>query len=114
MRKLRHGFLLADDEFSYDAPFGRPFACEGSGAMKSFVASAIALTIADKNGEGWCLIAPAMLQMSFHRDRVILTVTVGRLLEHNKERDHRQRRDHQQLVVIDVGDDLRLLRDHGV
>jgi hypothetical protein len=57
--------------------------------MKSFVASAIALT-ADTNGGGCCLITPAMLQMSFHRDRVILAVVaVGRLLEHNKERDHR-------------------------
>jgi hypothetical protein len=57
--------------------------------MKSFVASAIALT-ADTNGGGCCLITLALLQMSFHRDRVILAVVaVGRLLEHNKERDHR-------------------------
>jgi Protein of unknown function (DUF2924) len=29
-------------------------------------------------------------------------------------RDHDERRDHQQLVIVDVSNDLRLLRDHGV
>jgi Protein of unknown function (DUF2924) len=29
-------------------------------------------------------------------------------------RDHDERRDHQQLVIVDVINDLRLLRDHGV
>jgi hypothetical protein len=30
------------------------------------------------------------------------------------QRDHRKRRDHQQLIIVDVSNDLRLLRDHGV
>ena len=40
--------------------------------------------------------------------------TVGRLPEDDKQRDRGERRDHQQLVVVDIGNDLRLLRDHGV
>src|ERR1700730_9695415 len=57
---------------------------------------------------------PATLQMSFHRDRMTLIAAVGRLLEDDEQRDHSERRDHQQFVIVDVGDDLRLLRDHGV
>jgi hypothetical protein len=39
---------------------------------------------------------------------------MGGRLEDDKQRDQGKRRDHQQLVVIDVGDDLGLLRDHRV
>jgi hypothetical protein len=31
-----------------------------------------------------------------------------------KQRDHDERRDHQHLVIVDVSNDLRLPRDHGV
>ena len=41
------------------------------------------------------LRGPAMLQMSFHRDRMILTAAVGRLPEDDEQRDHGERRDHQ-------------------
>jgi hypothetical protein len=40
--------------------------------------------------------------------------TVGRFLKHQKQWDHGKRRDHQQLVIVDVSNDLRLLRDHGI
>jgi hypothetical protein len=45
---------------------------------------------------------------------MILTAAVGRLPEDDEQRDYGECRDHQQLVIINVGDDLRLLRDHGV
>ena len=35
-------------------------------------------------------------------------------MEDDEQRDHGERRDHQQLVVVDVGDDLRLPRDDGI
>jgi hypothetical protein len=57
---------------------------------------------------------PATLQMSFYRDRMVLAAAVGRLLEDDEQRDHGERRDHQQFVIIDVCNDLRLLRDHGI
>jgi hypothetical protein len=31
----------------------------------------------------------------------------------SKERNHGKRRDHQELEIVDVGNDLRLPRDHG-
>src|SRR3977135_2128275 len=52
-------------------------------------------------------------RMSFHETRLI-RAAAGRLLEHNQQRDHDKRRDHQQLEIVDVGNDLRLPRDHGV
>ena len=52
-------------------------------------------------------------EMSFHCERVIITAAV-RLPEDDKQRDHGECRDHQQLVIINIGNDLRLLRDHGV
>ena len=53
-------------------------------------------------------------QISFHDERVVLAGTVGRLLEDDEQRDHDERRDHQQLEIVDIGDDLRLPRDHGI
>ncbi len=44
----------------------------------------------------------------------MIRTTARRLLKHEKQRDHGKRRDHQQLVIVDVSNDLRLLRDHGV
>jgi hypothetical protein len=41
--------------------------------------------------------------MSFHDERVILTTAAGRLPEHDEQRDHDGRRDHQQLEIVDVG-----------
>src|SRR4051794_13164999 len=52
--------------------------------------------------------------MSVHREGVILTATMGRWLEDDEKGDHDERRDHQQLVIVDVSDDLRLASDHGV
>jgi hypothetical protein len=34
-------------------------------------------------------------------------------LSFSKERNHGKRRDHQELEIVDVGNDLRLPRDHG-
>ena len=45
---------------------------------------------------------------------MILAAPAGRALEDNEQRDHGERRDHQQLVIVDIGNDLRLLRDRGV
>src|SRR6202042_558713 len=53
-------------------------------------------------------------EMSFQFQRVLLIAAVRRSLENDEQWDHEERRDHQQLVIVDVGDDLRLLRDHGV
>src|SRR5712671_5505358 len=50
---------------------------------------------------------------SFHGDRVIPTAA-GRLLEDEEQRDHGERRDHQQLEIIDICNDLGLRRDHGI
>ena len=44
----------------------------------------------------------------------VLRARMGGLLEDGEQRDHGERCDHQQFVVVDVGDDLRLLRNHGV
>jgi hypothetical protein len=52
--------------------------------------------------------------MSFHNERVILTAVAGRLLERDEQRDRRERHDHHQLEIVDVGNDLCLQRDHGV
>jgi len=50
----------------------------------------------------------------FHHDRVIRAAPAGRLLEDDEQREHGERRDHQQLVVVYVSDDLRLLGDDGI
>jgi hypothetical protein len=52
--------------------------------------------------------------MSFNDERVILTAPAGRPLKNDEKRDHGERRDHQQLEIIDVRNNLRLPRDHGV
>ena len=44
----------------------------------------------------------------------MIRADASRFLEDDEQRDHGKRRDHQQLVIIDVSDDLRLLRDHAV
>jgi hypothetical protein len=38
----------------------------------------------------------------------------GRVLEDDQQRDYGDRRKHQQLVIVDIRDDLRLLSDQGV
>ena len=48
-----------------------------------------------------------------HCERVI-SIAVGRFLEHDQQRKDGKHRDHQQLVIVDVGDDLCLLRDYGI
>jgi hypothetical protein len=45
----------------------------------------------------------------FRDERMIRTAAGGRPLEHDEERNHEERRDHQQLVIIDVSNDLGLL-----
>ena len=55
-------------------------------------------------------VAPQRGSLSFHRERVIRTAAWG-FLEDDEPREYRKRRDHQQLVIGDVCDDLRLLRD---
>jgi hypothetical protein len=45
-----------------------------------------------------------------HCERVIRTAAWG-FLEDDEPREYRKRRDHQQLIIVDVCDDLRLLRD---
>ena len=50
---------------------------------------------------------------SVHCKRMI-RIAVRRLLEHDQQGKYGKYRDHQQLIIVDVGDDLRLLRDHGV
>jgi hypothetical protein len=50
---------------------------------------------------------------SFHDDRVIVTAA-GRLFEDQEQRDHGEGRDHQQLEIIDMRNDLGLRRDHGI
>ena len=42
------------------------------------------------------------------------SAATGSLLEDDEQREHGQRRDHQQLVVVDVRDDLRLTRNERV
>ena len=34
--------------------------------------------------------------------------------EHHQQRQHGERRDHQKLIIVDIGDDLRLLGDDCV
>src|SRR5215471_11347975 len=58
----------------------------------------------------WELLFPT----SFHRYDMTGTVRCARLLEDEDQRKRRERRDHQQLVIVDIGDDLRLTRDQGV
>jgi len=41
---------------------------------------------------------------------LIRAATCGRLLEDDEQRDHGEGRDHQQLVIVDIGNDLRLPR----
>jgi len=53
------------------------------------------------------------MRASFPQDRVTAAVAGGPLKDDEK-RDDDQRGDHQQLVIVDIGDDLRLLRDHGI
>jgi hypothetical protein len=48
--------------------------------------------------------------LSFHCERVIRTAA-WHFLEDDELRDYRKRREHQKLIVVDVCDDLRLLRD---
>ena len=55
-------------------------------------------------------VAPQRGSLSFHCERVIRTAAWG-FLEDDEPREYRKRRDHQQLVIGDVCDDLRLLRD---
>jgi hypothetical protein len=51
---------------------------------------------------------------SFHNGCVIRPATAGRLLEHHDQWDRREGYDRQQLEIIYVGNDLSLLRDHGI
>ena len=51
---------------------------------------------------------------SFHSQRMTSTAAGGRPLENDEQRNDDKRRDHQQLVIVDVGNDLRLLRNHGI
>jgi hypothetical protein len=37
-----------------------------------------------------------------------------RLAKHDQERQDRERRNHQKFVIVDIGDDLRLLGDDGI
>jgi len=46
--------------------------------------------------------------------RIIVASIAGRLLEQDEQRGHDERRDHQQLEIVDVCNDLRLLRDDGI
>jgi hypothetical protein len=52
-------------------------------------------------------------EMSLYSERVI-RFAARSFLEHDQQRKHGKHRDHQQLVVVYVGNDLRLLRDHGI
>ena len=45
---------------------------------------------------------------------MLVAWTGVRLLEHDEQRDGDERCEHQQLVVVDIGDDLRLAGDDGV
>jgi hypothetical protein len=45
---------------------------------------------------------------------VVIVATIGRLLEDDEQRDHDECRDHQQLEIVDIGNDLCLPRDHGI
>ena len=42
------------------------------------------------------------------------TFFAGCSLEGDEQGDNEERRDHQQFVIVNVGDDLSLLRDHSV
>ena len=55
-------------------------------------------------------VAPQRGSLSFHRERVIRTAAWG-FLEDDEPREYRKRRDHQRLIIVDVCDDVRLLRD---
>jgi hypothetical protein len=44
---------------------------------------------------------------------LILTATARRSLENHEQRNQDEHRDHQQLELVDVSNDLRLGRDHG-
>ena len=49
------------------------------------------------------------LTSSFRNQRVVgASPDRRRLLEHDEQRDHGECGDHQELIVVDVGDDLRL------
>ena len=63
-------------------------------------------TLTSTTGDG----TPQRGSLSFHCERVIRTAAWG-FLEDDEPREYRKRRDHQQLVIGDVCDDLRLLRD---
>src|SRR5579875_911212 len=47
-------------------------------------------------------------------DHMTVHPAVLRLPEHDKQRNNGERRKHQELVVVDIGDDLGLLRDQRV
>jgi hypothetical protein len=44
----------------------------------------------------------------------VIRAAAWRFLEDHEQRDHGKCRDHQQLIIVDVSDDLRLLRDHSI
>jgi len=52
--------------------------------------------------------------MSLHGEFVLPSRARGRLFEDDEQRDSDERCDHQQLVVVDVGNDLRLPSDDGI
>jgi hypothetical protein len=51
---------------------------------------------------------------SFHDQRLIHTATRARPFEEDEQRKDGERGDHQQFVIVNISDDLRLLRDHGI
>ena len=68
----------------------------------------------EQTSEQYKLMKSTPGAISIPRNLVTLSAAAGRLLEHDKQWDDEERRDHQQLEIVDVGNDLRLLRDHGV
>src|SRR5580698_8334192 len=47
-------------------------------------------------------------------DRSRMACRLARLLENNEQSKQSQRGDQQELVIINISDDLRLLRDQGI
>ena len=66
-----------------------------------------------RSDAGNCIVLRRALKPSA-LDRSGVVCRPARLLENNQQSKQSQRGDQQQLVIIDVSDDLRLLRDQGI
>jgi hypothetical protein len=56
---------------------------------------------------------PRVIVHSLDHDR-LRRRRARRLAKHDQERQDRERRNHQKFVIVDIGDDLRLLGDDGI